>query len=66
MLYTFNLETNGYLYFRYTSKDLTKKITINLELNAYNLPSNSLPPRIFYKVCKSSNPSDCYLEDTEA
>jgi hypothetical protein len=37
MLYTYNIEANGYMYFRYTTSNFASRTTINIQLNAANL-----------------------------
>ena len=55
MLYTYNIESNGYTYFRYTTSNFASRTTINIQLNAFNLnfTAKNEPAKIYYKVCSS-------------
>lgn len=66
MLYTSRLESAGYAYYRYTTADLNLRTNINVKVEASSVTNSTLVPRIFYKVCSSQTPSDCYLEVPEA
>lgn len=63
--YTFNIEKNSSTYFRFTQSTLAKNGFITVTSTTYGLSANQLPARIFYKLCKSSDPTACSLNSTE-
>ncbi|CDW90748.1 UNKNOWN [Stylonychia lemnae] len=60
-LYTYMMDSNEYVYYRYTSPYLTTQRLIQVTLQNFNF--NSAQPRIFFRVCPSPNPEECFLSD---
>ena len=66
--YTVNVPSKSSLYFTYTQQFLNQKANITIRVNglSLNTTANQLPPRVFYKVCPSDNPVNCFLTAAEA
>jgi hypothetical protein len=64
-LYNFNIGNNSYMSFRYNNSDLLSyNATINVNLTLFG-NSTSTMPKIYYKICNSTNSSTCVLTTNE-
>lgn len=59
------LDAQDYTYFRYTSPMLSNAREIRIQVQNFIANGGTLP-RIFYRVCPSPYPEECFLSDMMA